>query len=211
MKGRVWEKFAKEHLLPHLPGFRVKGTLLYQEPVDWVLRFFLADTSATSTDYFYFTVAVQPLYVPRDYLVLSLGYRAEDGRGAFVLGDRDEMAERLLAHIRQEDLAFLERHGSPASLLEHDWWKDPIDPNSLEWEAYSLILVNRTQEAARVLAEAVEYRHPSPNFVMAPWDHEVMARCREMAGLLEQGVDVARLRLDEYRRSTLAALRLPDA
>lgn len=74
MKKKEFERMFKQWL-PELPGFAVKGHLLYKEPIGHILRGFCGEGSGFSKTDFTIHVFAQPLYEPEDFLWFSYGKR----------------------------------------------------------------------------------------------------------------------------------------
>lgn len=64
MNTRLWEKLAKEYLLPHLPDFSLSGRWLFYAPIGWQVRGFLFEPSGWDKQRFTIETCVMPLYVP---------------------------------------------------------------------------------------------------------------------------------------------------
>src|SRR5262249_18309647 len=142
MKTSQFERLSRKYLLPHLPGFRAKGRLLFVDPPRWVLRAFSFDPSAFSNRMFYLEVFVQPLYIPRSHLVYSLGRRLSHGWD--MPPDREtEFMNEILVYIKHEGVPFLDAMHDPAALAEKAQLisSNPNDVNVLETMAYSYILI----------------------------------------------------------------------
>lgn len=60
-------------LTKELPGFAVKGSLMFIPPCRHLLRGIYFETSAADKRSFYVTVFVLPLFVPTDHIYLNLG------------------------------------------------------------------------------------------------------------------------------------------
>jgi hypothetical protein len=150
MTTREFEKLAREHLLPLLPGFEVKKGLLFETPIGYLLRGLTFQPSQYDRDSLYLSVFVQALYVPEEV----------------VLATHDERSPRFAATETEAMRAFVAGPGrglldqlrTPADLaecLESRERGHPPDPFPLEVLAYSQLLSGRRDEAERVL-EVVE-------------------------------------------------------
>ncbi len=73
MKTAVFQRLIRKHLLPHLPGFRAKGWLLFAEPPRRLLRGFAFEGSGFDQSVFNVWAFVKPLYVPSTYVTFTLG------------------------------------------------------------------------------------------------------------------------------------------
>jgi hypothetical protein len=75
MKGREFEKVARNEFLLYLPGYVARGSLIYEEPVGDIMKGIDADTSSFTADRLFVTAFVMPLYVPGENIVLSISRR----------------------------------------------------------------------------------------------------------------------------------------
>ena len=78
MKASAIERLARTHLLPVLPGFVVRRSLLYRRPLDHFLHGLSFDTSSFSSSRIFVQAFIQPLYGPYDDLVYTYGFRLGD-------------------------------------------------------------------------------------------------------------------------------------
>jgi hypothetical protein len=77
MKSKDFSALGKK-LLPYLSGYRVKGALIFAEPIGHILRGIAFDSSSHSSTSFYIHVFFQPLCVPSSHMHLTLGDRLRD-------------------------------------------------------------------------------------------------------------------------------------
>src|SRR4051794_12366566 len=75
MKGRQIERLARKHLLPVLPKFAVRGSLVYRQPVGDLLYALSFETSSFTSSRIFVEAFVQPLFVPADCLWFTFGDR----------------------------------------------------------------------------------------------------------------------------------------
>src|SRR3954466_5856650 len=80
MKGRQIERLARKHLLPVLPEFAVRGSLVYRRPVGDLLYALSFDTSSFTSSRIFVEAFVQPLFVPVDCLWFTFGDRLGETR-----------------------------------------------------------------------------------------------------------------------------------
>lgn len=218
MKASQILKAMKKHVLPHLPGFRAKGTtILYARPVEMILQGFAIQTSYMNKEAFTVWVFSQPLYVPQDTIVLSIG-----GRLPWLLSGRDiwwiwkpeddkreeVVMQDVLYHMQKVGLPFLERTRTPSDVIR--WldkeYSNPEDSHRHEIEAYSRILIGDYRQAAHILARLSP--HLLSNREEYPWMSEMAERVKKMQELLQASPDHAVRQLYEWRVWTLRALRL---
>jgi hypothetical protein len=215
---REFERFARRYLLPSLPGFVVRGNLMYRVPVEELLRSFVFERAAYG-----FTVkaAVQPLYAPRHFISLlsheKLVWIHEDDWEMRIAGTtrpirpEDDAAEVLTA-IRERGLPFLDRFRSPSDYAREgidrrDWPHERMFAVDLEAVGYSHLLAGNVGEARAALDEMLRRAEPgSPEHMVA-----AEARAARVLAALDRNVAEARAILAEYRRETLTALKLDEA
>ena len=238
MNGREFDKLARRHLLPHLPGFRLKRSVIYAVPVHRLWRRFDLYPSGFSRERFTLECAVSPLYVPDSHSAYPacLSDRLPKMGG---LGDRwwtwqpgDEGSEAtLMADLRDMMLSVgvphLTKLDSPAAVAERllDCSQHANDPHVAESLAYSLILSGcyplarekldllrsvtlDDQERARWWAELHPAGRTPPR---EDWVLTVGKRGAAVARALDQSPDAAIRLLDEWNAEQLATLRLPAA
>lgn len=218
MKANQILKAMKKHVLPHLPGFRVKGTaILYATPVNMILQGFAIQTSYMSKEAFTVWVFSQPLYVPEDVIVLSMGGRLPwllRGRDIWwIWNPEDDKREEVvmqdvLYHMQKVGLPFLESTRTPSDIIR--WIKkkssNPEDSHWHEIEAYSRILIGDYRRATRILEKL--YPHLLSDKEEYPWMGEMAERVKKMLELLQTSPDQGVRQLYEWRAWTLRALRL---
>lgn len=214
MTSREIKRLVTAYLLPSLPGYRVRGSLLYAEPVEDLLRGFLFETSAFDRTALHVTAFVQPLYVPAQYLVLTFGERLGGGAKRWrPVGEQEEEVMRdLLLEIKKTGLPFLNRIKTPADLARQasmEARRAPDNPVILEVEAYSLVLVGRDHDA-RALLERIEQlaRDLLQANPLAGWLEVVGARAKLLRETLARDHAEAVAFLDQWRVETLTALGL---
>src|SRR5439155_25246024 len=110
MRGRDFERLARKEFVPHLPGYSVRGSLIYEAPVEDILKGFNADTSAFTAERVFVEVFVMPLYVPSEHLVLNIGIRL-GGPAHFWTVTEEGFAQGLTSSMVQQGLPFLNAHG----------------------------------------------------------------------------------------------------
>ncbi len=204
MKGREFEKLARNEFLPHLPGYVARGSLIYEEPVGDILKGIDADTSSFTADRLFVTAFAMPLYVPREHIVLSISRRL-GGPAHFWTPSEPQFASGLRAAMVEEGLPFLEAHGTPAKLLEHTHWQDVRNIRAMELQAYTLLKVGRMAEATLGLSRAAAKGEEEG---VASWAKEVSGRTRLVGSLLEANPDRALEQLEEWRQESLDRLKL---
>lgn len=158
MNKKHVERFAHQHLVPSLPGFGVRGRLLYEVPVGNVLRAFLFDSSGFSATTFHPHVFAQTLYILSDHLTLTPGSRFL-GHWEFEPGAEFELEQRLLKQIHRVGLPFLRAHSTPEDIVR-ETQSDPairVNPGVQQQLAYSLLWLGSKRRRPRLTRSASEH------------------------------------------------------
>lgn len=209
MKGRHVQQFATRHLLPHLDGFRAQGSLLYQIPVGKILRGFIFDSSGFSAEAFYPQVFVQPLYVPRDHLDLTLGKRFL-GVWKFEPEREHQVAQKLLHEIFKIGLPFLHRHAGPEGIVDEVNKNPALSKNCRlrETLAYSLLILGRNDEGLDELDKLLAMLEPIAE--AREWERVLHAEIGILREKLMRNPAALREMLEGIAEQTRHTLKLPD-
>jgi hypothetical protein len=205
MKIGPWRLTLDRHVIPHLPGqWRVsRSGVLVREPTDWLLCGVAPwHGSVAGAD-----VLVDPLLIPRDYLVINLSHRlGRGGDGWRRLADPPRTAAEcepygaaLLELITEEALPFLDQHGSLDGYLAYLQGRadGAVDRGSPAWidihvdeELFCLYVLRGDRDGALRAAEwaglaaAADDRKPA-------WVAQVLDRVRETAAIAERDMTEA--------------------
>lgn len=208
MKGKQVERFAKEYLLPSLPNFCVRRSLLYEVPVGNILRAFLFESSGFSAEAFHPWVFVQLLYIPSEDLTLTPGDRFP-GNWKHEPGREPQLAERLLDQMRKIGLPFLRTHNTLEGIVRHTK-SDPAakaNPHIRQQLAYSLLLLGRNDEALGELTKALGMLCRSSD--SPPWEHALFAEVNGLREKLMRNPREAVETLHAWTEQTRSKLKLP--
>ncbi len=210
MKVSQWKSLVNNYLLPHLPDFTFKGSLLYAEPVEWLLRGFSFEPSAWDRSSFYLWAFIQPLYVPSDHVYYLFGKRLGSGLGLrFEEEKRQESMTDLLTCIQQEGIPYLQQIQTPSDVA----WKakevhpNPADPYVVEAVAYSLILIGQYSQADKEMTHLLAYWEQEAEH---DWHYQQMGRVYRVRGALRRAPQEAVHLLEQWRDLTLKNLRLAE-
>jgi hypothetical protein len=99
----IYDKIYSE-----IPDYGRKDHLLVRIPIRSLLYGILFDSSAFSKEAFYINIFVQPLYIPKEYLVLTFGIRVP-GVWEYEISHIDILSKRILAAIQDHALPFHQR------------------------------------------------------------------------------------------------------
>lgn len=213
MKGREFERLVKPHLEEWLPGYSIRGALIFKTPIQGLLRCCIWQTSGFSADRGDLVVFVQPLYIPDGSLALTDGNRFNPPTKTWI-ADANNPAQFLadlpaaLASGKADMHEGLPDLPAYIRFLEAKRARPRAHLNShlAERLAYTLVIVGRYDEAIPLLQDVVDQTAEDPP--KPAWPHVVAARCALMRDLIRQDPALALEQLRQYRRETLAALDL---
>lgn len=134
-------KSLYQSLRSDLPGFEIKGRLLFQSPYAEILKGFCVDDSSHSPTHFYVWAFVLPLYVPTTTLYFNFGQRLGDGAGRRWNCEEVGLIPALSAEMQSAKANFLDHITTPQTLADYlrQFCNTPT-PNHLEALAYSYLL-----------------------------------------------------------------------
>jgi hypothetical protein len=217
MKGPAIERLARTHLLPVLPGFVVRRSLLYRRPLDYFLHGLSFDTSAFSSSRIFVQAFIQPLYGRYDDLVYTYGFRLgddfwdvdeQDPDRAFAAVARAALRDALPFFDEVTDLDdFCERVPDwatriPRRVMQSNTLDDPVVAEDL---GYTEILRGNVEEGVRLLERAIAYEREEPEYA----DDERIAIVQEVLDTVhDAGLEGAQTLLEGRRIRTIRALRL---
>ncbi|RMG20440.1 MAG: hypothetical protein D6732_28670 [Methanobacteriota archaeon] len=219
MKSREFEKLIKKHLLPHLPGFKVKKNRLLLYPINYLLRAFLFESSQFDPNNFTIEVFVQPLYIPQDFISFNIGSRlgsmADDGHDWWDYTPKNEVLimNEILSLIKKYGVPFLQRIQTPLDLVEEIKREFPENdyPDSyyIEIIAFSLILSEKFEAALQELNRLIYILKEFPE--LEEWQFERMKRAERLRDMLKENKkdEVIQL-LKEWTVYTAKNLRLEE-
>jgi hypothetical protein len=99
-------------IVAELRLFTAKGRLLVALPLDHTLKAVLLDSSSFDADTFHVELFVQPLFIPENHIVLSVGWRV-GGKAEMWSGHDPRLIEKLTSALAGEPCRFLGRIQSP--------------------------------------------------------------------------------------------------
>lgn len=208
MKGRAFQKFAQNFLLPELPGFAVKGDLIYRVTVGRVLNAITFDSSGFSPRVFYPNAFVQPLYVPLDFITMTLG-KPFLGHWEFQPGNQ-ALADRLLQSIKTEGMPLLQALGTPEKIAHHaEKMKSTENHYVRQATAYSMVLVGEEREAIKRLDELLVMLEKMASGIQK-WALDVHREVAHFRGIVLRDPDEARTLLLQWGEETRTKLKLPE-
>lgn len=216
MRGSQVERLCKRYLGRVLPGFACRKTLLIDEPASLLLRGFLFESSGLTAQAFYVRAFVQPLYVPRNHVVLTHSIRLGGGSHFWEVDQQSEaeVMSDVLLRIRSDGLSFLDARREPIAFAataarRQDSWGDPA---LLEAIIYSKFLGDDVDRLPRyisrfydVAADADEWRKGLGAEIPTA-ERQAIERVQEFEAALKEGAPVARRLLMKWRDYTATRL-----
>jgi hypothetical protein len=236
LKGREFAKLARQHLMPHLPGFALTDGLIYAVPVGRLFRAFSLHPSGFGRERFTLYCVVAPLYQPEaaSGVLSGLGDRLPvlAGRGDAWWEwrpDDDEAEQQLMVDIRalmlETGVPFLARLATVEDVARRlsgqpDHRTDPYVAEAL---AYSFILTGDYDLASEELTllrqitledeERAEWWNELNSGTSSEdeddWVIMVGKRGAQVQAALERSPDEAVALLDRWNEEQLDDLRIP--
>jgi hypothetical protein len=212
LKGKQFERLARKYLGPLLAdGYVSKGKLMYETPVGVVLRGFCVDDSSFDAANFTVWMFAQPLYVPEDHIVLTLGRRfGQLGGGPdkwWTLTPENESAifAELRSEMQEATRLFVARCRTPDDLA--DFIPTVISDTNfhvVETVAFSCILAGRVEEAV-IHLDRLRILMRSPTY---EWERVVLRRAERISSVLAADAAEAKRLLEGWADGTARALSL---
>lgn len=214
MKNAEFERLAKRYILPDLPGFTVKGKLIFEAPIGLILNGIIFQPSGWDKEKFRVEVFIQPLYIPYDSIIFLFGYDLCSLRNK-VFGQHwwkvdagiNIVMTEILQRILADCLDWFGHFTSPVSVVNNNInTVAPTDPHLLRAIAYSWIMCDnrmKADETIGVLLDKLYSYDPSDEWVNATIKE--VSSIREL--LLVDSVK-AKEQLLVYRKYTIEKLRL---
>jgi hypothetical protein len=217
MKGSAIERLARTHLLPVLPGFVVRRSLLYRRPFDHFLHGLSFDTSSFSSSRIFVHAFIQPLYGPYDDVVYTYGFRLGYDFWDVDEQDPDQAFAAIAEAARRDALPFFDEVTDlddfservpdwatriPRRVMRSNTLADPVVAEDL---GYTEILRANKKEAVRLLEQAIASERENAEYA----DEERIGNVQEVLDIVhDAGLEAAQALLEGWRMRTITALRL---
>jgi hypothetical protein len=212
MKARELKKLYRNTLQAWLPNYICHGRLLYRVPLDLLLKGFYFESSAFDHS---FTVEcfIQPMYIPKEHFVLSIGRRLGGKTGRWFepheLQTRNGLNE-LRELLEKQGLPFhapVETPGDLAAILQADI--APATPHRQEAIAYSMCLDVRA-DVDEVRVAFHELQNMLRPDLQIPWVRAMNDRAIQLLAIFNENPDAARRLLERWAAHTREALNLHE-
>jgi hypothetical protein len=195
------------HVLPALPGFLMKGRMLFVSPLSHTLRAVLFERSLDPRA-FCVQVFIQPLSVPTRHIAPSAGWRLGGGCHTWN-ADSPTLDSLLKRALAQDALPFLSKILTPIDAAEAAIsMRKSGDPFVQQAIAYSLARGGDVERANRELATLIDRLNARDH--PYPWQREMIERAEVLVGELRDDPTGAQKRLRAWEAATAKALGLEE-
>ncbi len=205
MRNQDFISLARKLAL-ELPAFSVDGPIMLLKPVERVLRGVYFESSSFDARSFYVWVFFLPLFVPATKINFSFGERIKSAEGERWDADAPNMLELLTNALEQDGLPFLARVNSLCDVVDAVRYVPGLehDPYRLEAIAYTYAQLGDVSNAQRAIDSLLSVLDSS-----VPWQKPMRERAVLLKDDLQDGIQVAQRRLEEWEEETRRNLRLP--
>jgi hypothetical protein len=218
VKGREIERLARRHLLPALPGFVVRRSLVYRRPLAYFLCGLSFDTSSFTGSRIFVEAFVQPLYTPYDDLIYTFGFRLGDEFWDVDGQNPDRTFIRIADDVRREALPFfgqitdLDRFrelvpawaADDSKVMNYNSLSDPVVTDVL---GYTEVLRGNRDDGLQLLQQAIASERESGEYAnedLIENPQQVLDAVRDL------GLEAGQALLEEWRVQTITSLGLEE-
>jgi hypothetical protein len=196
----------EKRLLPDLPGFAIKGALLFIPPVEHTLRGFHFEGSDFDKTSFYVWRFFLPLTVPRNHLSFSFGNRLRI-RGADRWSAEEPDFERILTKTMQDEVPLLKKLKRLEDVLEalRLLKESSKDPYKHEAFAYILARAGDIGAAEKALENLLRLLDPS-----VQWQRDMGNRAQLLRTKLQLSPEQAMHQLRDWEAESIRNLGLQN-
>jgi hypothetical protein len=202
----------ERNLLPHLPGFAIKGREMFVPPVKHTLRGIHFDPSAFDKKSFSVSVFVMPLFVPSEHLTLNFADRVRHSGSAdrWNIGMPDLYFE-LSNALKQKAVPFLSSMESLHRFIgaAQQILKEPGEsrafknPHTLQAIAYAFACIGEFQKSRDALDQLRQHLN-----LKVPWQRIMNERAETLGNELRDDPGGAQRRLESWEAETIKNLGL---
>ena len=201
MKKAALSALLKQ-IQPELPGFKIKGQILFIDPINHTLRGVWLDHSMDPRS-FYVELFVQPLFIPAEEIHFGFGWRIG---GVSWNADTPNLVRELGIAIKTEAVPFLTKINTPMDVAEAAIaLRKPGDPNIQRAIAYSFARAGETRKA---IAALDDFLRGMPAKITMDWLLEDARRAEILRDELKTNPAAAQRRLLAWESQTKKNLRL---
>lgn len=192
-------------LLKALPGFTIKGPLMFLAPVTTLLRGISFEPSAFDDKSFYVDKFVMPLCVPTQHLYFLFGDRIRrHGGGDRWSAEMPNLIDELELALKNQAVPFLMRAISLADFVAfaEDYSGNPHTPKAV---AFALARAGRVGEALKVIDDLV------PRLDMqVEWQVEIADQLKDLKNMLVRSPSEAIRQLEAWEAESVRSLGLEE-
>lgn len=194
-----------KQLLPAMPGFAIKGPLMFLPPVDHTLRGLCFESHSHEARFFYVQMFFQLLCVPTNHVVFTFGKRLGGGNGKRWDADDPSLGAGLTSAIQKEALPFLAALRTPkdtaaaARLLTGE----SKNPNLHQAIAYALARAGETTAATDELDNLLSLSSSA-----VAWERDIASRAQMLRAKLVENPADAQQQLETWESETAKNLGL---
>lgn len=187
-------------LLVSLPGYHVKGALIFAEPTNPILRGIAFDGSSHSKTSFYIYVFFQPLCVPAEHIHFTFGFRLTDSAGVGGWeSDRPNLVTDISKSLSKQALPFLQKVVSLEGAAETLDAMRSSNTHVNEASAFCRILTGDTALALKRLENITGFNRE------IEWQDQQASRIESMIQMLRADLEAAKQRLLIWQTETASA------
>ena len=196
----------EEKLLTVLPGFTVKGSLVFVPPAQTILRGISFEGSSFDKTSFYVNFFVMPLCVPTEHLYFNFGDRVRHKGG----GDRwdketPSLVDELCDALQRKALPFLSRAKSLIDFAKMASSLSPSNPHTPRAIGFALARAGRYPEAVPVLDQLLTQLDPK-----VPWQLTIADQSASLRDKLIGDPAGAQQQLEAWEIETVHNLGLEE-
>ncbi len=196
----------EKSLLPELPGFAVKGPLMFIPSAEGLLRGISFEGSSFDKTSFYVTVFVMPLCAPTKHLYFNFGNRIRHKEGA----DRWHMempnlVTELSSALKLQAMPFLSRVGSLLDFVGVAKSFSASNLNTPKAIAFALARAGQTSQAVEVLDQLL-----SQLDLNVAWQREIADQAKALRGKLVTNPIETEQQLEAWEVETVHNLGLDN-
>jgi len=199
MKAKEFASLAHQ-LLPSLPGFVVKGPLVFLTPVRHFLRGIYFERSVDKK-LFYVSYFFMLTCIPTTFIGFNLGKRIRRAEGQSWSAEDPDLIAKLGVALKQQALPFLSRLNSFRDVVEVA--KSFQSSYAQQTRAYALARNGDVGNAVRALDDLLGMLDRT-----VPSERARAERAEALRADLREDASRAQLRLDAWEAETLKNLRL---
>jgi hypothetical protein len=219
VKGSAVERFARRHLLPVLPGFVARRSLVYRRPLGYLLCALSFDTSSFTSSRIFAEAFVQPLFVRFDSLWYTFGFRLGDDFWDVDEEDADSTFKAIAEVARRDALPFFDELADldrfcelvpewatarPRKLESLGSLNDPVVTEAL---GCAELLRGRKEDGLRLLEDTIASERESGEYAT---EERIENAQQVLDAVRDLGLEAGQALLETWRAETIRSLRLEE-